>query len=248
LRADEKPFNDIKVRQAMRMAVDFNAIAKDYLGEAETLCFPIRPDASNYLPLNKYPQDIQDLFSYNVPKAKSLLAEAGYPNGFSTELAVAQEQEPGVSILASYWDAIGVKVNTKVVDTNTARSLRQNLSYHGMIAFDQITGDAWRMLMRYQTGNSANYNKYSDPAYDKAMNEIIASSDAADRNKKIQTLSEDCIRATGTINWPLPYYYQEWQPWIEGYHGEYHLGGTKYEGPIFARIWLNQETKKSMGH
>jgi peptide/nickel transport system substrate-binding protein len=248
LRCDETPFKDLRVRQAMRMAIDFKSIANNYLGKAETLCFPIRPDASDYIPLNKYPKDIQELFSYNVTKAKSLLSQAGYPNGFSTELAVPEPQEAGVSILVSYWDAIGVKVKTRVVDTGTSRSLRQNLSYHGMIAFDQITGDSWRMLMRYQTGNSANYNLFSDKAYDQKMDNILAATSAAERSKKMQELSADCIRAASTINWPLPYVYQVWQPWIKGYHGEYHLGGTKYEGPIFARIWLDQNLKKTMGH
>jgi peptide/nickel transport system substrate-binding protein len=76
----EKPFGDVRVRQAINYAINKKAIVDQlYKGTAVVAKNPIPPT------LWGYNDAIQD-YEYNPEKAKELLKEAGYPNGFKTKL------------------------------------------------------------------------------------------------------------------------------------------------------------------
>lgn len=72
---DRKPFNDLKVRQAINYAVDKEALIKDLLGGlAEVTKGPMHPMVPGF-------KDNLSPYTYNPQKAKDLLAQAGYPDG-----------------------------------------------------------------------------------------------------------------------------------------------------------------------
>ncbi len=73
--AQAEPFNNPKVRQAMNHAVDKEALIKTILGGVgEVSTAPVVPSVFGYTKAGPY--------EYNPEKAKKLLAEAGYPDGF----------------------------------------------------------------------------------------------------------------------------------------------------------------------
>ncbi len=79
INASKKPFDDVRVRQALNNAVDKESIVKNiYQGLASVIPTMVGPLNTGYAPLKGYP--------YDPAKAKKLLAEAGYPNGFKTTL------------------------------------------------------------------------------------------------------------------------------------------------------------------
>src|SRR5208283_6249334 len=87
-RNDKAPFNDIRVREAMQMAINLQQIATDYYSGTAS------PDpsslTSNYmtgwgLPYDQWPQDLKDQYAFNVAGAKALLTTAGFPTGFNTD-------------------------------------------------------------------------------------------------------------------------------------------------------------------
>src|SRR5436189_205410 len=106
-----------KVRLALNLAVDKQAIMQRVLGGLGTvlgswLAYPADPWASETL---KKP------FPYEPAKAKQLLAEAGYPNGF--EVTMNLTAWPGRGYLpdvretvATYWERVGIKVKRRPVD------------------------------------------------------------------------------------------------------------------------------------
>jgi peptide/nickel transport system substrate-binding protein len=79
INATKKPFDDIRVRQALNYAVDKESIVKNiYQGLAVVTPTVVGPRATGYADLKPYP--------YDPAKAKKLFADAGYPNGFETTL------------------------------------------------------------------------------------------------------------------------------------------------------------------
>jgi peptide/nickel transport system substrate-binding protein len=75
----KEPFTDKRVRQALNYAVNKEAIVKDLLGGVGRVSdAPISPGIFGYAPIKTY--------EYNVEKAKAMLAEAGFPEGFETTL------------------------------------------------------------------------------------------------------------------------------------------------------------------
>jgi peptide/nickel transport system substrate-binding protein len=88
LNTQKPPFDNVKVRQAVNMAIDKKSIVDAfYNGYAEVAKNPIPPVLWGY---NK---EIKD-YEFNVKEAKKLLAEAGYPDGFKTELWTMNNPRP----------------------------------------------------------------------------------------------------------------------------------------------------------
>ena len=81
------PFEDIRVRRAMQLALDLETINDtlfDGLGDT-TPYGVVGPGVPGYfIPFEEWPQELKDNHGYDPERAKQLLAEAGYPNGFET--------------------------------------------------------------------------------------------------------------------------------------------------------------------
>jgi peptide/nickel transport system substrate-binding protein len=113
----EVPWNDVKVRQAMNYAVDKEAIAEEiFHGQAQPggSSMPVPP----FFDVEPYP--------YDPEKAKDLLAEAGYQDGFPVTLKTFTTN-PGAELpligeaVAMYWEAIGLDVTINQTDWGTVR-------------------------------------------------------------------------------------------------------------------------------
>jgi peptide/nickel transport system substrate-binding protein len=106
------PLRDVRVRQALNYAVNrqaiINALFQGYGTPSSEFGTPGFPDAWDPSVANYYP--------YDPAKAKQLLAEAGYPNGFT--LSVETPTFIGTNLVAqavgSYWQKVGVNINLTV--------------------------------------------------------------------------------------------------------------------------------------
>jgi peptide/nickel transport system substrate-binding protein len=111
------PLDDLKVRQAIAHAINYEElIAAGELGTAFPLCGLI-PDGLTAT----VPQDPSlCLYPYDVEKAKALMAESGYPDGFEIDLTYAPERNGGFAVEAqliqSYLAEIGIQANIQPLD------------------------------------------------------------------------------------------------------------------------------------
>lgn len=115
-----KPFNDVRVRKAIAMALDRQRIVDSFYPAGSEV-------ASHYVPCSlEFACEGDDWYVQDIAGAKALLAEAGYPNGFSTTLSlrdVPRSYLPSPSAVAtdiqSQLAAIGVKVTIDVRESTT---------------------------------------------------------------------------------------------------------------------------------
>lgn len=144
LNTTKKPFDDQKVRQALNYAVNKEALVSGVLRGNGTV-------AVDSLPVMAYHNDALKPYPNDAAKAKALLAEAGYPDGFSTNLLVASGDVTArqvASALQSDLGKVGVKVDIQTIEgssqysTTKAGNFEMSLSYatSDTIDPDQLIG------------------------------------------------------------------------------------------------------------
>ncbi len=105
-----KPFDDVKVREALSYAIDREALIN-------TINFGIGEVATTFRPRGSlYYNDTLTGWPYDVDKAKALLAEAGYPNGFKTTLQILTGNNSALQIgtlVQAMWAQIGVTLEVQ---------------------------------------------------------------------------------------------------------------------------------------
>ena len=108
----KKPFSDPKVRQAITLAIDRKAVIQ---GAVAGYGIPI---GSHMDPTNPYYVDLSNLYPYNPEKAKQLLAEAGYANGFEAVLKLpepyAYARRSG-EVIADQLSKVGIRLTLEVI-------------------------------------------------------------------------------------------------------------------------------------
>lgn len=121
------PFHDVRVRKAVTYAIDKNAIAESlfrgYVTPIHQFALPGEP---NYNP------DIEK-FDYNPEKAKELLAEAGYPNGFKTTITGIATESIVMQAIQGYLAEVGIEADVNVVDQARWVSMFQEEGWDGLI-------------------------------------------------------------------------------------------------------------------
>lgn len=101
------PLRELKVRQAINHAIDRETMAKTLVGEGartlQTICFRTQFGC----PGEGVPQ-----YSYDPAKAKQLLAEAGFPQGFDIDLYTYRDR-PQAEAIVNYLRAVGIRANLR---------------------------------------------------------------------------------------------------------------------------------------
>ena len=251
MRVDTKPFDDIRVRRALNMAVNKQEIIKSYWGgNAEMLGFPMHQAWTGYFePIEVMPDSVKELFTFNPAKAKALLAEAGYPNGFTfkTQTSSASTDNDLLAMVASYLAKVGVKMEIQVLEYPAFMSaMGTKTNTPGYYMYTGATNPTTSLRKNFLKGQYWNPSQYNDPEFDKKMAEVYAEPDERVRMIKAKLMTREILEKAPYLWLPTPYTYTAWWPWVKNYGGELRAGSER-PAPIHARIWVDQELKKKMG-
>jgi peptide/nickel transport system substrate-binding protein len=252
MRVDVKPFDDIRVRRAMNLAVDRQAIIKSiYSGHAEVFGFPMHPDYTGYFePLSAMPQAVQELYTYNPAKAKQLLAEAGFPNGFSFKVqynAVNGTHADLVQMLAAYYDKIGVKLEIQPMEYPAFLSAMTTRTNAPLYLMDNgHTNPTTSIRKNFVKGQVWNPSQWNDPAFEKKMDDVLLERDEGKRQIMLKVMTREILEKAPYVWLPTAYNHTAWWPWVKNYDGELRAGAVR-PWPIYSRIWIDQELKKKLG-
>lgn len=197
-----EPLDDVRVRQALWHAVDWESIREDLYGEtALPASAPIASGVFGHTP--------QEPYAYDVERAEELLADAGHDRGLSLTLkfnpagGLSQAQSL-VDAAISYWAAVGVQV--------TAEPQEQAVYLEDLLALNwditplantSRTADADQILGRLYV-SSANRLGFADEDVDRLLAEAAA---AADPDVRLQAYAEvnRILWENAVAIWPMEF-------------------------------------------
>ena len=216
----KKPWSDLKVRQALAHSIDRDTLVKSLLA-------PLATPAYGYLTPG-YPFAVEDplkpLTNYDPNKAKSLLAEAGYPDGkgfpnvtFNWWANAVSNTESVVQALTQNWKKVlGIDIKLQELDKTTFYAKMNKKPTEigmGFVSYGMDYFDASNMLSVYKGGGRHNWN---NAQYDALLAKGAAESDNSKRQEiytEAQTLLTQQAPALFVFHLLYGYYYA---PYIKG--------------------------------
>ena len=211
-----EPFTDEKVRQAVNYALDREEIIEfAYNGQAAV---------SGFIPasMGHWAVDVteKDYYTQNIEKAKALMAEAGYPDGFETVITVGLEdgiRDMGI-VVQQQLEAIGIKAevrneeNAQYIDDWKAHNFDIMICHNGA-GSDPNRGVAFF----FSTTGSANIENYSNARVDELCVLGATTVDTAKREEyykeAINIILDECVTAIAAC--PMAYFLAS--PALKGY-------------------------------
>jgi peptide/nickel transport system substrate-binding protein len=248
------PFKDKRVRQALMLATDFEAIKKDfYGGQAEILIWPIikaKGFEKAYVPMEKQPEAVRALYSYNPTKAKQLLADAGYPNGFKAKVicqSIVAQVDP-LSAIKAMWAKVGVDLELQPKEYAVWISIQQSRAHEEMLVRPGAGIYGYANMINFRGGSYFNVSYVNDPhieeVYAEMQRNVLINQDKADQIHG--DLMPYLLEQAYVVPWPTPYSYTIWWPWIKNYHGETIIGHSAGNVSWLTWAWVDQDLKEAM--
>jgi len=193
------PWANKLVRQAANYAIDRDAIVNGlFRGSAEPMVTVVMPGAVGYNPALKP-------YSYDPKKARELLAQAGFPNGFTTDLyatphaAISFTEDTTVAV-AKMWADVGIKSDIRKMDYGTylVQVRERKIDGIGVIA-TVFQPNGWSTLNLYSSAKGCWCSMMWDESIDADLAKAAAESDRDQRVKIIQDMVARDYEASGNI-------------------------------------------------
>ncbi len=185
-----KPFDDKRVRQAMRLAIDSNVVlqvAHRGLGQAgeHHHVSPVHPEYAKLAPPTR-----------DVARARKLLADAGHPNGIDVEIAC--KPQPGWELLAvqqmvEQWKEAGIRVKINVMPSTQYWEVWTKVPF-GFTTWAHRPLGVMSLSLAYRTGVPWNESKYSNAEFDRLLTMAEGTLDVTARRElmaRLQTILQD---------------------------------------------------------
>ncbi len=186
-----EPFSDVRVRQALCYAVDPQAILDlAFDGKGTIIGSSMFPAFGKY-----YMPELSGAYAHDVEKAKALLAEAGYADGFSFAITVPSNYQQHVDtaqVIVEQLKEINVDASINLVEWETW----VNDAYVGrqfeatVVGVDASTLSARALLERFNSDNSKNFINFNSAAYDEAYGAALVSTDDAEQTGYYKTCEQ----------------------------------------------------------
>lgn len=235
MNVESEPFDDLRVRQAVSMAIDRESAVENIFGGGE-LSGPVNPTLGDWaLPL----EELETLSPYDPEQAKELLAEAGYPDGFDTTILTTEATGPQVSSFAE-WVAedlrdIGIRAEIQLADGPSFIEGWTSSNFDIVVTFNNYyqEADEW-LYSQYKTGQFWNTSGISDPKLDEMLDEQRKILDPEERQEKVHEIQRYILENVVTAVTVSPEIQTLYQPYVKDIYPH-----ASYGGGYFKDVWLS---------
>jgi peptide/nickel transport system substrate-binding protein len=228
-----KPTENPLVRQAMNYAVDVDAIIKALLnGHGVPIAGFVTSENWGFDKDNKP-------FGYDPEKAKKLLAEAGFPDGFEIDFAAPAGAytnfEQVCQAIQGYLEAVGIKTNLDIMESGKYWNMEAKKELPPLFgdSWSEATGEALPRLKGSLGGMKASYSAWSDPKIDVLLEKIGTTVDDDARAKLYVELQGYMMENPPFIYLYQPITFEAMNPKVKDYKPRaaenYYLKGTYLE-------------------
>jgi peptide/nickel transport system substrate-binding protein len=246
-RCDRAPFTDIRVRQALQMAIDIPTIAETHYGGLVD-GVPVGGIPPSYTgwttPYDQWPADLKEAYAYNPEKAKQLLADAGFPQGFKTDIVASSGGDLELlQIIKAYFLDIGVNMEIQTMDEfakmDFLRAGKHDAMSYGRMADQTLP---WQAIITRQSEDGRNVTFNNDATFDAMIDKAMAATNIEESMRLLGEADMYLLRQFWSANLCVIRNSILWEPYVKGYSGE--RSGDVY----LPRLWIDQNLKKSLGH
>ena len=181
LNNDVAPFDNVKVRTAINYALNRQEIVDIVTGSTG---YPIY---TSFTPSMEawYNKNTESTYAFNQEKAKELLKEVGYENGFDMEITVAFDYQIHVDtaqVIAHQLEKIGIKVAIRTIEFAQWRSeVYEDANYHTTIIGLGGKVEPHDIIVRFESSYYRNFFNFSNAEYDKIVADGLLEADFAKR-------------------------------------------------------------------
>ncbi|MFY1703698.1 ABC transporter substrate-binding protein [Micromonospora sp. WMMA1923] len=197
LNTSKAPYDDVKVRQAIYLALDRQEILNVANSGFGT------PLNAGYLPPDRFGALTEPVYDKpDIEKAKSLLAEAGYPDGFEAKLmviATSAFQVRSAEVEQQQLAKIGIKVTIESVESTIADTKTKSADFDMYQSGFGLTYDPdERFTASFLAGGGLNYGNWTDPEYEALVVQARSELDA-DKRAALYQQAEKILAERGPV-------------------------------------------------
>ena len=151
-------------------------------------------------------------------------------------------------LVAGYLEQVGVKMEIQTMEYAAFLSaMTSKTNAPGYFMNNGHTNPTRTLHKSFVFDQPWNPSQWNDAAFTKKMDDVYLEKDEAKRIKMIDEMTTEIVDKAPYIWLPTPYNFTAWWPWVKGYEGELRAGAAR-PGPIYARLWIDQDLKKKMGY
>lgn len=231
LNLNREPFDDVRVRQAIAYAIDRQVICDfAFFGLCEPIHGPTASGSPWYFPYAPYDRDLD--------RARDLLEEAGYGDGFTMQMMPAigfEETIRGSQIVQQQLAEIGITVEIDAVEFSEWLERQAAGEFDAfMLSWLGLTDATDYFYLQHRTGQTFNFTGYSNPEFDELVDKGLTLDSFDERYEVYQQANKILVDDAPYIYMYAKQEVKAWAPYVMGYEVRPDSANN------FWTVWLDQ--------
>jgi ABC-type transport system substrate-binding protein len=242
------PFDDIRIRTAMQMAIDNALIAETYYqGTVESDLVGLMSEDTGWgYPFSEWPAELQAEYTYDLEGAQALMADAGVTSLDTTILTTADDYPEVLEIWQGMFKEIGVNMTINAMDMMSQRPVVQQgdfeLLWSGAVGSgNSAPPDAIQSFYEGKFESIGQGARANDPYYNSLVEDFLAATTLDECHAIFKDADQYWLEQHWLVIGFPTLSYQMTQPWIKGYEGQ-HLWSLTQWG-YYMHMWVDESLK-----